>query len=98
MRPALKFRLIDPSCLKTLQDQLIKEHITLVTAHRLDFFNHLFISVLLLNFSDVHDGPLVPMVGHRCILLLLLAISTDVSHLYRMEAAPLFLEVHLLDH
>ena len=66
-----------------------------IPTHSLDFLDHPFIAIFLLDFSNACSGPVVPMAGYWCVFLFLLTVFADVFHFLAMETLSLFLEASL---
>ena len=96
----LESRPDDPSALKTLKHEIVKQNTSFFRAHGLDFFGHgLFCSlhIAVLGFN-VPRGKLAALSGRSCVLFVWFvgADTTDMSQLLAGEASPLLLELCLL--
>ena len=96
----LESRVDDPSGLKTLKHEIVKQNISFFRTHGLDLLSHGFlwslcIVVLRLN---VPRGILAALSGCSCVLFVRFvgADMTDMSQLFAGEASPLLLELCLL--
>jgi hypothetical protein len=96
----LESRPDDPSGLKTLKHEIIKQNTSFFRAHGLDLLSHgLFWSLHIVVLGlDVSCDKLAALSGRSCILFVWFvgADTTNMSQLFAGEASPLLLELYLL--